>query len=351
MQAVLVLQDGSTFEGEGFGAQTRREGEICFNTSMTGYQEILTDPSYAGQIVTLTYPEIGNYGVNADDMESTHIQALGLIVKNICPYPSNFRGEANQGKTLSVSDFLLAQGVPGISGIDTRRLTRILREKGAQNGILIHGAYDLKEVLDSVKRVPSISATDYVRKVTVAEKSGWKGGEHPLSFRAMGGKKEIWTIALIDYGAKHNILRKLTDLGAKVVRFPADAKASDILALDPDGIMLSNGPGDPEVLDYAVETIKDLLGKRPIFGICLGHQLLARALGGKTFKMKFGHRGANHPVMDLRQAKVEITAQNHGFAVDPSSLDKAQVEITHLNLNDQTVSGLRHRTFPAFSVQ
>ncbi len=351
MQAVLALEDGNYFEGEGFGAEGRREGEVCFNTSMTGYQEILTDPSYAGQIVTLTYPEIGNYGVNPEDVESTRIQASGLIVKNVCPYPSNYRSEEQKGQPVTISEYLQRQGIPGIQGIDTRRLVRILRETGAKNGVLVTGKYDLKEVLESAKRVQSISETDYVLKTTTPNQSQWTTGENELAFHVPAARPEHWTIAAIDYGVKHNILRKLRDLGAKVERFPATATAEQILAVKPDGVLLSNGPGDPAVLDYAVDTIKGLIGKQPIFGICLGHQLLARALGGKTFKLKFGHRGANHPVQDLRSSKVEITSQNHGFAVDPKSLNLNEVEVTHLNLNDDTVAGLRHKTLPAFSVQ
>ncbi len=351
MQAVLALEDGNYFEGEGFGAEARCEGEVCFNTSMTGYQEILTDPSYAGQLVTLTYPEIGNYGVNAEDVESTRIQALGLIVKNVCPYPSNFRTESEGSHPVTVSEYLIRQGIPGIQGIDTRRLTRILRETGSKNGILVTGKYDLQEVLASARKVRSISETDYVEKVTTAEQSRWTIGESELSFRAPAARPEQWTLAAIDYGVKHNILRKLRDLGATVIRFPATATAEEVLAVNPDGILLSNGPGDPALLDYAVKTVKGLLGKKPIFGICLGHQLLGQALGGKTFKLKFGHRGANHPVQDLRNSKVEITSQNHGFAVDPDSLNPDEVEVTHVNLNDNTVAGLRHRKLPAFSVQ
>ena len=351
MRAVLALEDGNYFEGEGFGAEARREGEVCFNTSMTGYQEILTDPSYACQIVTLTYPEIGNYGVNAEDVESTRIQAFGLVVKNVCPYPSNFRTEAEGQHPVTVSDYLVRQGIPGIQGIDTRRLVRILRETGSKNGILVTGTYDLQEVLKSAQKVHSISETDYVQKVTTSEQSKWTLGESSLSFRPPVDRPAKWVLAAIDYGAKHNILRKLHDLGATVIRVPATATAAEVLAVNPDGVLLSNGPGDPAQLGYAVNTVKDLLGKRPIFGICLGHQLLGQALGGKTFKLKFGHRGANHPVQDLRNSKVEITSQNHGFAVDPDSLQGADVEVTHINLNDNTVAGLRHRTLPAFSVQ
>jgi len=353
MQAVLALEDGNYFEGEGFGAEGRREGEVCFNTSMTGYQEILTDPSYAGQIVTLTYPEIGNYGVNLEDVESTRIQASGLIVKNVCPYPSNYRSEdSKETKTpVTVSEYLQRQGIPGIQGIDTRRLVRILRETGAKNGVLVTGKYDLEEVLESAKRVRSISDTDYVLKTTSPKQDQWTTGENELAFVPPAARTEHWVIATIDYGVKHNILRKLRDLGARVERFPATATAEEILSVKPDGVLLSNGPGDPAMLDYAVNTIKGLIGKQPIFGICLGHQLLARALGGKTFKLKFGHRGANHPVQDLRTSKVEITSQNHGFAVDPKSLNLDEVEVTHVNLNDNTVAGLRHKTLPAFSVQ
>jgi carbamoyl-phosphate synthase small subunit len=244
MKAVLALEEGSVFEGEGFGAQTRTEGEVCFNTSMTGYQEILTDPSYAGQIVTLTYPEIGNYGINPEDVESNRIQASGLVVKNLCSYPSNFRSDSGNGQPLTLSDYLAHQGIPGIQGIDTRRLVRILREKGAQNGVLVVGSYDLNEVIAAAKRVQSISETDYVRKVTVKESNSWQGGENPLSFRPPAARPKKWTLAAIDYGAKHNILRKLEDLGARVIRFPADAKPKDILDAKPDGILLSNGPGD-----------------------------------------------------------------------------------------------------------
>jgi carbamoyl-phosphate synthase small subunit len=363
MKAILALEDGSYFEGESFGAEANLPvgatgpgaGEVCFNTSMTGYQEILTDPSYSGQIVCLTYPEIGNYGINLEDVESRKIQVSGLVVKNICEYPSNWRsganGDAASLKTASLSEYLRRNGIPGISGIDTRRLVRILRETGAKNGVIVTGEYDVKDVLARAKAVPSFSGVDFVKKVTLSGKEAWTEREHALSFRPIPDRKPRFTIAAIDYGAKYNILRKLRTLGAEVVRLPADARPEDVLACNPDGIFLSNGPGDPALLDYAVGTIKELLGKRPIFGICLGHQLLARSLGGNTFKLKFGHRGANHPVKDMRTGKVEITSQNHGFAVDPGSLDQEQVEVTHLNLNDNTVAGLRHRKLPAYSVQ
>jgi carbamoyl-phosphate synthase small subunit len=355
MKAILALEDGNYFEGTSFGAEVSTEGEVCFNTSLTGYQEILTDPSYAGQIVTLTYPEIGNYGVNLEDVESKRIQALGLIVKNVCPYPSNYRCEQVDEKWVTVSDYLKRAGIPGIQGIDTRRLTRILRDTGAKLGVLVVGEYDLAQVLARAKKVKPYADTDYVGQVTVGASEPWSQKENELSFREIPDRPETLTIAAIDYGAKYNILRKLKTLGAKVVRFPAHAKPAEILAIKPDGIFLSNGPGDPAVLDYAVETIQGLIGKKPLFGICLGHQLLARAVGGETFKLKFGHRGANHPVKDLRTGKVEITSQNHGYAVDPKSLDESRVEVTHVNLNDQTVAGLRLKPAsnqqPAFSVQ
>lgn len=357
-KAILALEDGQYFEGESFGAEGAAVangagyGEVCFNTAMTGYQEILTDPSYSGQMVCLTYPEIGNYGVNLEDIESRKIQAAGLIVKNVCEYPSNWRtGAAGTSKTGLLSDYLKQSGIPGISGIDTRRLVRILRETGAKNGVIVTGEYDIKAVLAKAKAVPSFSGVDFVRKVTISGRENWSESENSLSFRPIPDREPKYRIAAIDYGAKYNILRKLRTLGAEVVRFPADAKPEDVLACNPDGVFLSNGPGDPALLDYAVDTIKDLIGKRPIFGICLGHQLLARSLGGKTFKLKFGHRGANHPVKDLRSGKVEITSQNHGFAVDPESLDRKTVEVTHLNLNDNTVAGLRHRELAAYSVQ
>jgi carbamoyl-phosphate synthase small subunit len=360
MKAILALEDGSYFEGESFGAERAIDaqnsgGEVCFNTSMTGYQEILTDPSYSGQIVTLTYPEIGNYGINPEDVESKKIQVSGLVVKNCCEYPSNWRSHENVGDKviapLSLSEYLKKNNIPGIQGVDTRRLTRILRETGAKNGIIVTGEYKVEEVLAKAKAVPSFSNIDFVKKVSISKNEGWNEFEHDLSFQPVLKPEAKFTIAAIDYGAKYNILRKLQTLGAEVIRLPSDAKPEDILALNPDGIFLSNGPGDPALLDYAINTIRALIGVKPIFGICLGHQLLSQALGAKTFKLKFGHRGANHPVKDLRTGKVEITSQNHGFAVDPDSIDTSVVEITHINLNDKTVAGIRHRTLPAFSVQ
>ncbi len=351
MKAVLMLEDGTFFEGTGFGAETQSQGEVCFNTSMTGYQEILTDPSYAGQIVTLTYPEIGNYGINLDDVESKGIQVRGLVVKNCNENPSNWRGTQVGNRLTTLSEYLRRNNIPGIQGIDTRKLVRILREKGAMNGIIAVGEYDLSELREKAKKVPGLDQTDFVRQVSVESSCEWEDSEHELDFRPTAETGRELTIVAIDFGAKYNILRKLRGLGAQVVRLPATATAEDVKALNPDGVFLSNGPGDPAVLDYAVETARQLFGYRPMFGICLGHQIIARAMGGKTFKLKFGHRGANHPVQDLRSGKVEITSQNHGFAVDPESLDSKKVEITHINLNDKTVAGLRHRELPVFSVQ
>jgi carbamoyl-phosphate synthase small subunit len=348
MKAILALADGTVFEGKGFGAETEAAGEVCFNTSMTGYQEILTDPSYAGQIVTLTYPEIGNYGINPEDVESRKIQPAALVVKNLCPYPSNWRNTEN----LTLDAYLKAAGIPGIQGIDTRKLVRLLRQQGVTNGVIAVGNYDKAAVIAQAKAVASLSDTDYVKQVTLGKSESWDLPEHPLSYRPIPDRAITFRIAALDFGAKHNILRKLRTLGAEVIRFPATASAEEIMAVQPDGIFLSNGPGDPAILDYAVTTIKSLLATGlPLFGICLGHQLLARALGAKTFKLKFGHRGANHPVQDKRTGKVEITSQNHGFAVDPESIDPTVAEITHINLNDGTVAGLRHRELPAFSVQ
>ncbi len=351
MRAVLALEDGNYFEGESFGAEKDTEGEVCFNTSLTGYQEILTDPSYAGQIVTLTYPEIGNYGINLEDVESRKVQISALVVKNCCEYPSNWRCSTTNGIPLTLSKYLKDNGIPGIQGIDTRRLVRILREGGVMNGVIVVGDYKIEDVLQKVKQVPNFSNIDFVSKVTIKEKEGWTQGENPLRYLATPDAPPMFTVAAIDYGIKSNILRILTSLGAKIVRFPATVSSDEIKAINPDGIFLSNGPGDPARLDQAVQTIKELIGYRPIFGICLGHQLVGRALGGTTYKLKFGHRGANHPVMDLRSGKVEITSQNHGFAIAPESLDKDNIEVTHINLNDQTVSGLRHKHLPIFSVQ
>jgi carbamoyl-phosphate synthase small subunit len=353
-KAILALEDGSYFEGIAFGAITESQGEVCFNTSMTGYQEILTDPSYSGQIVTMTYPEIGNYGVQDEDTESGKVQAAGFIVKNCCEHPSNWRSGSYQTEAPTEStldDYLKRNGIPGLKGIDTRKLVRILRDKGSQNGILVTGDYELEDVLTRAKKVPSMTGQDLASKVTIDSPYNWDGIEHPVLFEAPNAAKTPFHVVTMDFGLKHNILRKLQSRGAKVTVVPSNTSSEDILKLKPDGVMLSNGPGDPEPVGYAIKTIQELVGQVPIFGICLGHQLLSIALGAKTYKLKFGHRGANHPIKNLQTGEVAITSQNHGFAVDADSVNTEEVEITHINLNDQTVAGIRHKVHPAFSVQ
>ncbi|MEE9166643.1 MAG: glutamine-hydrolyzing carbamoyl-phosphate synthase small subunit [Candidatus Neomarinimicrobiota bacterium] len=334
--AILVLEDGRTFRGWSFGAQGETSGEVCFNTGMTGYQEILTDPSYTGQIVTMTYPHIGNYGVNDRDVESSRIHVEGFVVREETVTPSNFRA------TQSIGDYLRAAGIVGIQGVDTRALTRHIRSQGAMNGII--STVDLEEssLLAKLKKVPHMVGLDLVSKVTCEESHTWKGD----SSGANGGPH----VAAIDYGIKWNILRLLSSHDCRVTVFPGNSGPDDIMAIDPDGILLSNGPGDPAAVSYATNTVKELLGKTPLFGVCLGHQILALALGAKTYKLKFGHHGTNHPVRNVPRKNIEITSQNHGFSVDPDSLP-SQVDITHWNLNDNTVEGLGCRDFPAFSVQ
>jgi carbamoyl-phosphate synthase small subunit len=328
--AKLVLQNGTIFTGVSFGAIGEKIGELCFNTGMTGYQEILTDPSYFGQLVTMTYPHIGNYGVNSEDMESTRVQAAGFIIREENVVPSNFRS------TQSLGEYLRDQKIVGIQEIDTRMLTRILRDEGAMNGIISTTNLDDDVLLKKVQAAPSMDGLDLVKMVTCNKNYKWSNGKYK--------------IAAIDFGVKHNILRLLESHGCEVTIFPATVSATEILDFNPDGIFLSNGPGDPAAVTYGIELVKELLGKRPIFGICLGHQILALALGAKTYKLKFGHRGCNHPVKFLEAGIIEITSQNHGFAVDIDSLPE-NVEITHLSLNDQTVEGLKCTDIPAFSVQ
>jgi carbamoyl-phosphate synthase small subunit len=328
--AKLVLQNGTIFTGVSFGAIGETIGELCFNTGMTGYQEILTDPSYFGQLVTMTYPHIGNYGVNSEDMESTRVQAAGFIIREENVVPSNFRSTQSLGK------YLRDQKIVGIQEIDTRMLTRILRDEGAMNGIISTTNLDDDVLLKKVQAAPRMDGLDLVKMVTCNKSYKWSKGKHK--------------IAAIDFGVKHNILRLLESHGCEVTIFPATVSATEILDFNPQGIFLSNGPGDPAAVTYGIELIKELLGKRPIFGICLGHQILALALGAKTYKLKFGHRGCNHPVKFLETGIIEITSQNHGFAVDIESLPQ-NVEVTHLSLNDQTVEGLKCTDIPAFSVQ
>jgi carbamoyl-phosphate synthase small subunit len=345
MKAMLALSDGTVFEGISFGAPSEATGEVVFNTSMTGYQEILTDPSYAGQLVVMTYPEIGNVGVNLEDVESSRPFVEGFIVKEYWRSPSNWRARQSLG------DYLAAHGIPGIEGIDTRALVRLLRDKGNLNAILSTDDLDRDRLVRRAREAPSMEGQDLVGKVTCAAPYDWTEGHWTLeggySQPAEPGRR---LVVAFDYGIKRNILRNLVSAGCRVRVVPAATPASAVLDMRPDGVFLSNGPGDPAAVPYAAEAVRQLVGKTPIFGICLGHQILGLALGGRTYKLKFGHHGGNQPVMDLTTGKVEITSQNHGFAVDVDSLG-GRAELTHVNLNDQTVEGLSHTQLPLFSVQ
>lgn len=359
MKAILALEDGSVFHGTGFGARASACGEVCFNTSMTGYQEILTDPSYKAQIVTMTYPLIGNYGVNRQDVESWRPHVAGFVIRELSPVVSNWRAD------WSLDAYLGENGIPGLQGIDTRALTKKLRVRGALNGFISTEGVSESEALARAKEWPGLVGVDYVKEVTHREPFAWdERDEQSADFRLVQGMSSENArnhrqplppadipIVAFDYGMKYNILRRLRQQGFKVRVLPATSSASEALRHKPAGIFLSNGPGDPAALGYAVQTVKELTNSGiPMFGICLGHQILGQALGGKTFKLKFGHRGANQPVKDLVSGAVEITSQNHGFAVDPSSLP-SDVAVDRINLNDQTVEGLSHKRKPIFCVQ
>jgi len=333
--AVLMLEDGSLFRGRSFGAEGEAFGEIVFNTSMCGYQEIISDPSYNGQLVTMTYPLIGNYGVNSEDAESKRLWLSALVVKEYSSFPSNWRSD----EPLDV--LLKREGIVAMDQIDTRALTRKIREKGAMRAILSTETDDAGRLLSKVTQIPPLKGQDLVSRVTCAE---------PYEWERRAGESPRFQVLVYDFGVKRSILRMLGEMGCSVVVVPATTPAAEALAMRPDGILLSNGPGDPEALPDAIENVKVLLDKKPLFGICLGHQILSLALGGKCFKMKFGHHGGNQPVMDLATQKVQITAQNHGFAIDFSGISE-EVEVTHINLNDQTAEGMRHRRLPVSSVQ
>jgi carbamoyl-phosphate synthase small subunit len=358
MKAILALEDGSVFHGQGFGARASACGEVCFNTSMTGYQEILTDPSYKAQIVTMTYPHIGNYGVNEVDVESWQPHVAGFVIRELSPVVSNWRSD------FSLAEYLERYGIPGIQGIDTRALTKKLRVRGALNGFISTEEISDEEAVQRAKKFVFVGV-DYVKEVTHQEPFRWdEKNEQSANFKLVSGNAPAdarnardplppadISIVAFDYGLKYNILRRLRQHGFNVQVLPAPTTAADALRHKPAGVFLSNGPGDPAALAYLVREVKTLVDTGvPIFGICLGHQILGQAFGGKTFKLKFGHRGANQPVKDLESGKVEITAQNHGFAIDPQTLP-SEVSVNRINLNDQTVEGLRHKTRPVFCVQ
>ncbi len=343
--ALLALADGSMFRGLSIGADGMTTGEVVFNTALTGYQEILTDPSYSRQIVTLTYPHIGNYGVNSEDVEAERIHAAGLVVRDVPRLYSNFRASQSLGS------YLVSQNIVAIADIDTRRLTRILREKGAQDGCIMAGRIDEAEALAQARAFPGLAGMDLAQVVTCDQVHEWEEAEWRLGKGYVSRDQDRFHVVAYDYGVKHNILRMLASRGCRLTVVPAKTSAADVLAMNPDGVFLSNGPGDPEPCDYAITAIRDIVEKRvPTFGICLGHQLLALASGAKTLKMKFGHHGANHPVKDLESGRVAITSQNHGFAVDAATLP-GNLKATHVSLFDGSLQGMARTDAPAFSFQ
>ncbi|KRG39401.1 carbamoyl phosphate synthase small subunit [Stenotrophomonas pictorum JCM 9942] len=343
--AILVLEDGTVFEGESVGAPGLSVGEVVFNTAMTGYQEMLTDPSYARQMVTLTYPHIGNTGMNDQDDEASKVWAAGLIVRDVPRRPSSWRSQ------VSLQDWLLQRGVVAIAGIDTRKLTRILRERGAQNGALMAGDIDVEKALEAARKFPGLKGMDLAKVVSTDTPYSWSEGQLDLDRNEFQRVAPKFKVVAYDFGVKANILRMLAERGCELTVVPAQTPAADVLAMEPDGVFLSNGPGDPEPCDYAIAAIKEFVARKvPTFGICLGHQLLGLACGAKTMKMGHGHHGANHPVQDLDSGRVMITSQNHGFAIDESVLP-ANVRVTHRSLFDQTIQGIALTDAPAFSFQ
>jgi carbamoyl-phosphate synthase small subunit len=343
--AIIALEDGTVFEGTSFGALAEKTGEVVFNTSMTGYQEILTDPSYKGQIVTMTYPLIGNYGVNEDDLESIKPHVEGFVVREYSPIHSNWRAQGSLGQ------FLKNHGILGIEGVDTRALTKHIRTAGAMKAIISTEDMNKDRLVEKAQASPGLIGRDLVKEVTSLTPYPWESRSSAPFSPPFISREHRHRVIAMDFGIKHNILRLLDSWGCEITVVPATTTADEILSFHPDGIVLSNGPGDPEGVPYAIETTRQLIGKKPIFGICLGHQILGLALGGRTYKLKFGHHGGNHPVKDLIRGKVNITAQNHGFCVDINSLSEEEIELTHLNLNDHTMEGMRHRELPIIAIQ